>query len=79
MSKVKIISNRLGVCPYCESNDIYYEPANDEVDMLYYPCTCKKCNRYFEEWYSLHFEGHNVGPYGEHEAIDVLGKEINYD
>lgn len=79
MGKVKIVANRLGVCPYCESQHIYYEPAIDEADMLYYPCVCKDCNRYFEEWYSLHFEGYNVGPYGEHEASDVLGKEIDYE
>lgn len=79
MSKVKIISNRLGVCPYCNSERIEYMPSRNEVDMIYYPCTCRNCKRYFEEWYSLRFDGHNVGAHGEHEASYVLDKEIDYD
>lgn len=78
MDKIKIISNRLGVCPYCNSERIEYEPAKNEVDMMYYPCTCRNCKKYFEEWYSLRFAGHNVGCYGQYDADEYLNEEINY-
>lgn len=79
MSKVKIISNRAGVCPYCNSTNIKYRPLILEGDHIYYPATCDKCGRYFEEWYSLSFVGHNVGASGEHEASYVLDEEIEYE
>ncbi len=78
-NKVKIQSNQLGVCPYCGSESIDYGPARFEADLMYFPCTCMKCKRYFEEWNSLNFVGLNVGRSGEHQAEDVLGKEIEYN
>lgn len=79
MEKVKIISNEAGVCPYCNSEDIDYDVAKFEPNFIYYPCTCNKCKRYFEEWNELNFSGHNVGSSGEIEASDCLNKEIDYD
>lgn len=77
MSKVKIESNELGMCPYCESQEIDYGAVVMEGDMLYFPCQCEKCGRYFEEWHKLEFTGHNVGSCGEYEA--VIGEEIEYE
>lgn len=78
MSKVKIISNIVGVCPYCNSTNTEYHSLKVEDDHIYYPATCDKCGRYFEEWYYLKFVGHNVGASGEYEAYYVLDEEIEY-
>jgi hypothetical protein len=79
MSKVKIISNKQGHCPYCDSVNVNYESFEFEDDHIKYPAECLDCKRYFEEWFYLKFVGHNVGSHGEHEASYVLNKEINYD
>lgn len=79
MGKVKIISNQLGVCPYCNSQNLNYDTVQWESDHIYYPCTCRSCGKYFQEWYYLDFVGHNVGPNGEEEASYYVDKEINYD
>ena len=76
MKKVKIKSNQLGVCPYCNSEEIEKGTARFEFDMMYFPCRCEKCGKYFEEWNSLEFTGNNVGSCGEYEA--VVGEEIEY-
>lgn len=79
MGKVKIISNQLGVCPYCNSEDINYGQIQLEADHVYYPCECNTCGRYFQEWNYLQFVGHNVGPHGEYEASYILDEEIDYE
>lgn len=77
MSKVKILSNESGQCPYCNSRNIEYGRLEYEgFDLLYYKCECEDCGRYFEEWCSISFVGHNVGADGCTEA--VVGKEIEY-
>lgn len=76
MEKIKIEVIEQGVCPYCGSQEITYNAIRFENDMLYFPCECETCKRYFEEWHTLHFEGHNVGSSGEYEA--VLNAEIEY-
>lgn len=78
-NKVKILSNTLGVCPYCNSEDIDYGCVHFEADFLYFPCTCNTCNRYFEEWNTLTFAGLNVGRSGEYEAEHHLNEEIDYE
>lgn len=78
-NKVKILSNTLGVCPYCNSEDIDYGSVHFEADFLYFPCTCNKCKRYFEEWNELTFAGLNVGRSGKYDANQYLGEEINYE
>ena len=79
MKKTKIISNTLGVCPYCNSESIDYGAVRFENNSLYFPCTCMKCKKYFEEWNNITFIGHNVGSSGEYEANDYIGKEIEYE
>ena len=79
MSKVKIISNQAGVCPYCNSENIDYGVAKFEPNYIYYPCTCNECKKYFEEWNELNFSGNNVGSSGEYEASECLEKKIEYD
>jgi hypothetical protein len=77
MSKIKIKSNRVGVCPYCNGNSIEYSEVQFEGDHLFFPATCDKCGRHFEEWYYMDFSGHNVGNNGEH--IAQVGLEIDYE
>ena len=45
MSFVKIKSNNLGVCPYCNSEEIDKGTARFEFDMMYFPCKCEKCGK----------------------------------
>ncbi len=61
MAIVKLHKIEQGVCPYCGSTDIDYDPSSHEDDMETYPATCNTCGKQFEEWYELHFVGHNVG------------------
>ena len=75
--KVKILRESVGVCPYCESENIEYSSLEHKDVYVYYPCTCKNCNRYFEEWYTLTFAGMNVGEQGQYQAEDY--DEIEYD
>lgn len=79
MSKVKILSNSEDKCPYCNSTDIEIGTLEISDDMAHHPCTCKNCNRTFEQWYNFNFIGHNVGTRGLIDANDVLGKEIDYE
>ena len=59
MKKMKI---KAGYCPNCGSDIIDYSAAEFEDDnMLHYNCKCITCGYEFEEWYSLKFEGQNVG------------------
>ena len=59
MGKMKI---KAGYCPSCGSDIIDYSAAEFEDDnMLHYNCKCITCGYEFEEWYSLKFEGQNVG------------------
>ena len=59
MGKMKI---KAGYCPNCGSDIIDYSAAEFEDDnMLHYNCKCITCGYEFEEWYSLKFEGQNVG------------------
>lgn len=76
--KVRIISNRQNVCPYCNSQMITRKALKLEFDHIYYPCTCYECKRDFEEWFYLKFVGHNVGANGQIEASYVLNEEIEY-
>lgn len=79
MSRVKIISNKQGQCPYCGSVDINYGSIQIEEDHIYYPAECNDCYKYFEEWHYLKFIGHNVGCYGQYDADEYLNEEIDYD
>ena len=76
--KVKIISNQLGKCPYCNSEKIHHSFVQFEFDQMYFKCRCDECNKYFEEWNSLTFTGYNVGRRGEYEASEYLNKVIEY-
>lgn len=57
---MKVKSNELGFCPFCNSNELSYGNFCREGDMCYYKWTCRKCGHKGEEWYSLEFAGHNV-------------------
>lgn len=78
--KIKILSNNPGQCPYCNSENITYssieEPINN-IGYIYKECHCNDCGLYFEEWYTLQFEGMNVGDHGQFQAEDF--EEIEYD
>ena len=57
---MKVKSNDLGLCPFCNSYELDYDGMQMLDDMLYYPYTCAKCGHHGEEWYKLEFAGHNV-------------------
>jgi len=62
-----------GRCPYCGSLDNDYEAIRLADDHLaYYPATCTKCHRKFEEWYQLKYVGHNCGDDLNIEAVEGL-------
>ena len=77
MSKVKIISNEPGKCPYCTSLKIEYDALYRDTNYVIYPARCKSCHRIFEEWYRVTFEGINVGRNCEYQAEDY--DEIEYE
>lgn len=58
MAKYKKIEE--GVCPVCGDDDLDYGAIEVEGNMIYYPWTCNACGTTGEEWYELHFTGHNV-------------------
>lgn len=53
-------SNKQGICPYCNSDDLEYGCVEFEGDMCYFPFTCNSCDKQGEEWYNMDFSGHNV-------------------
>ena len=78
--KVKILSNEVGMCPYCNSQNIDYDSARFHTDgMVSWRAICNGCHREFEEWHEMNFVGHNVGTNLDIDANDVLDKEIEYE
>lgn len=81
--KITLKKIEQGVCPYCGSTKIEYNPMELEDDYVYYTASCYECKRAFEEWYKLEFAGHNVGdnfeialsPYDEDVEIEVSDDE----
>lgn len=57
---MKFKSNEQGRCPKCNSDSLQYESLNIDGDFIYYPWRCEQCGTSGEEWYQLHFTGHNV-------------------
>lgn len=50
-----IRTKEAGKCPYCGSELIDYGTMYPDGEMVYYDCTCTKCNQDFQEWYSLKY------------------------
>ena len=61
MAIVKLHKIEQGVCPYCGSKNVSYGVGDLNPDGILYPCACKDCHRFFDEWYELTFVGDNVG------------------
>ena len=59
---MKVKSNKVGVCPFCnQEGTLDYDCVNNEDDnMCYYKWYCLNCGHEGEEWYHLEFVGHNV-------------------
>ena len=55
-----IKSNKKGVCPFCNQENLDYDCINNEGNMCYYEWHCNSCGQEGEEWYALKFIGHNV-------------------
>ena len=76
---MKFKSNKIGVCPVCNSDLVEYDfmELAGRGDMIYYPYICKNCGAKGEEWYELSFAGHIMKDEENNEYIvaDVL-KEV---
>ena len=57
---MKLKSNEMGHCPYCDSDCLDYGSVEFEDNMYYFPWKCCSCEKTGEEWYSMEFTGHNV-------------------
>ena len=58
--KVTIVELNQQTCPFCGGNDLDYDVAQFEGNMVYHDVTCCGCGRSFEEWYELVYAGVNV-------------------
>ena len=56
----KTYTNKCGVCPKCEKEDLEYGSIKLEGNMCYFPYKCKNCGLEGEEWYSMEFAGHSI-------------------
>lgn len=58
---MKAKSNKSGVCPMCNSENITYsKPEFNDIETIYYPYVCESCKTKGEEYYRIEFIGHNV-------------------
>ena len=57
---MKVKSNEVGKCPFCNSYNLDYDCVNNEDNLCYYKWQCLECKHEGEEWYSLNYIGHNV-------------------
>ena len=57
---MKVKSNEVGKCPFCNSYNLDYDCVNNEDNLCYYKWQCLECKHEGEEWYSMEFIGHNV-------------------
>ena len=54
--KVKPLTDCLGLCPMCESDDIKYEGASETYDeSISYNVECNNCGKFFVEWYDVKY------------------------
>lgn len=68
---MKVKSNEVGVCPFCNSEGtLDYGVIRLEDNMCYFPWECRECENEGEEWFSLNFKGHNVYN-DDHELIEI--------
>lgn len=69
------LSNELGKCPYCGSEELDYGAMEPADEMIYYPWTCSHCGKQGEEWYSMKFIGHNVeNESGNMEEVEEINR-----
>lgn len=57
---MKVKSNTVNVCPFCNGENLEYGCIQLEGEMMYYPWKCEDCSHEGEEWYDVIFAGHNV-------------------
>ena len=77
MSKVKIECNELGMCPYCNSEELEYGEMKLECNSLWYEVRCEKCGRHFVEMNEISFVGNYIGKNGDFPV--VIGEEMEYE
>lgn len=57
---MKVKSNTVNVCPFCNGENLEYGCIQLEGEMMYYPWKCEDCSHEGEEWYDVIFAGHNI-------------------
>lgn len=58
---MKVKSNDIGKCPFCNNEGtLDYGAIQFEGEMCYFPWKCLDCKHEGEEWYTMAFVGHNV-------------------
>lgn len=57
---MKVKSNTVNVCPFCNGENLSYGTIELHGEMMYYPWKCEDCSHEGEEWYDVIFAGHNV-------------------
>lgn len=57
---MEIKSNKQGVCPLCNSQNLDYGTINLEGELCNFKWKCLNCGGEGEEWYEMTFAGHNV-------------------
>ena len=53
-----MIRQEEGTCPVCGSNDLEYDSANFETNVIMYPWVCINCGAQGDECYSMTFIEH---------------------
>ncbi len=73
-----------GVCPHCGAkNNLEYEAADFEGEMMYFPAKCLSCGEECEEWYYMEFspaeEGDEDMCFTRGECPHCHSENLNYD
>lgn len=79
---MKIKSNKVGVCPFCDNETLTYGSIQMFGDMVMFPWDCLHCNNKGQEVYSLEFVNHDiVNEKGDYVPIedDMLESESEED
>lgn len=77
MTKIKIVNNLPGYCPYCGSTNIDLESHSYYDDCFEQYYICLNCKRDFIENYELVYISKEVYD-GDYPCIATVGEEVDY-